>query len=100
MSRTKRATSIDHHVARRLREVRKAAGFTQGYIAHKLGITFQQIQKYENGSNRLSAGRLFQISELVGVPIGYFFEGLAVTVTDPATLRAAVNRKPRRVGAR
>jgi transcriptional regulator with XRE-family HTH domain len=80
----KKASAIDRHVSKRLREARKAAGLNQEYIANKLGVSFQQIEKYEKANNRISAGRLFEISELVGVPIGYFFEGLTVTVPAKA----------------
>ena len=70
-------SSIDRHVSKRLREARNTAGLTQQFVARKLGLTFQQVQKYENASNRISAGRLYQLSGILDVPVGYFFEGLA-----------------------
>jgi transcriptional regulator with XRE-family HTH domain len=78
----KRATRIDRHIASRIREGRRAAGLTQGFVGDKLGITFQQIQKYERGDNRIAAGRLFEISQLFGVPFAYFFEGLRASRTN------------------
>ncbi|MCL4164987.1 UNVERIFIED_CONTAM: hypothetical protein GTU68_029332 [Idotea baltica] len=51
-------------------------GMTQAELAEKLGIRFQQVQKYESGSNRVAASRLWDIAQVVGVPVGYFFQGL------------------------
>lgn len=59
-----------------MRQRREALGISQGRLGHQLGLTFSQIQKYEKGSNRIGAGRLFQISAFLGVPVSYFFEGL------------------------
>jgi transcriptional regulator with XRE-family HTH domain len=92
----RQASAIDRHVSNRFRKARKAAGLTQEYVAHKLDISFQQIQKYEKGGNRISAGRLYQISELVGLPIGYFFEGLGMTV--PEQTSRGGSRKSQRTG--
>jgi transcriptional regulator with XRE-family HTH domain len=72
-----RATDVDLHVGARLRMLRNLRGITQEALADKLGVTFQQLQKYERGANRMSASRLFDISSLLGVPIDYFFEGTA-----------------------
>jgi transcriptional regulator with XRE-family HTH domain len=72
------ARDIDAHVGRRLRERREALGISQGRLGRHLGLTFSQVQKYEKGSNRIGAGRLFQIADLLGVPTSHFFEGLAV----------------------
>jgi transcriptional regulator with XRE-family HTH domain len=52
-------------------------GMSQEALGDALGVTFQQIQKYEKGHNRIGAGRLFQIARLLGVPVGYFFEDAA-----------------------
>ncbi|WP_290736951.1 helix-turn-helix transcriptional regulator [Amaricoccus sp.] len=65
------------HVGQRLRDRREALGISQGRLGRHLGLTFSQVQKYEKGSNRIGAGRLYQIAEHLGVPPGYFFEGLA-----------------------
>lgn len=70
------AHSIDEHVGMRLRQLRKASGFSQGALAQKLDLTFQQIQKYEKGSNRVSASKLYQAASCLNVPIQAFFEGL------------------------
>jgi transcriptional regulator with XRE-family HTH domain len=68
--------AIDKLVARRIRHARRLSGLTQSEVGRALGITFQQIQKYENGRNRVSAGTLAQIAQLLNYPIGYFFKDL------------------------
>jgi transcriptional regulator with XRE-family HTH domain len=65
---------IDVLVGARLRFRRMMVGMSQEALGDALGVTFQQIQKYEKGHNRIGAGRLFQISRVLGVPVGYFFE--------------------------
>lgn len=72
---------IDLHVGKRLRRRRRLLGLTQQTLAEQVGIRFQQIQKYECGANRVSAARLFELSEALSVPIQYFYEGLSAT--DP-----------------
>jgi transcriptional regulator with XRE-family HTH domain len=67
---------VDLHVGQRLKNCRRQAKITQKEIAEKLNVTFQQIQKYENGKNKIGAGRLFEISNLLGVPITYFYQEL------------------------
>lgn len=66
----------DIHVGLRIRMRRREAGMTQEGLAELLGITFQQVQKYERGANRVSASRLQAIANALGEPIAYFFEGL------------------------
>ena len=68
---------VDVHVGKRIRHRRWMIGMTQQQLAEQVGIKFQQIQKYETGMNRVSASRLWDISEVVGVPVSYFFDGLA-----------------------
>ena len=68
--------SIDEHVGDRMRTRRLLIGLSQGQLAKRLDLTFQQIQKYEKGKSRIGAGRLFHISQILGVPITFFFEGL------------------------
>ena len=68
---------VDAHVGKRIRHRRWMVGMTQQQLADKVGIKFQQIQKYETGMNRVSASRLWDIAETLGVTIGFFFEGLA-----------------------
>ncbi len=67
---------VDIHVGKRLRLRRNIAGLSQEAVAKAVGITFQQIQKYERGVNRMSASRLFEFAQVLQVPIPYFFEGL------------------------
>ncbi len=69
----KRSTDIDRLIAARALECRKMRGMTQVQLAQKLGISFQQIQKYEKGTNRLSAGRLFALAGALGVSVGDLF---------------------------
>ena len=73
---TKRANSTDHHIAARLRTKRNELGLSQTEVAKALGLTFQQVQKYENAKNRISAGRLWHLAKFFKVPIEFFFEGL------------------------
>jgi len=68
---------VDVHVGKRVRHRRWMVGMTQQQLASKVGIKFQQIQKYETGMNRISASRLWDIAEALGVSISFFFEGLA-----------------------
>jgi len=71
------ANDIDLHLGKRLRRRRRLLGLTQQQLAAVVGIRFQQIQKYECGANRISAARLWQLSEALEVPVGYFYDGLA-----------------------
>lgn len=68
---------VDAHVGKRIRHRRWMIGMTQQQLADKVGIKFQQIQKYETGMNRVSASRLWDIADTLGVTISFFFEGLA-----------------------
>lgn len=67
---------VDVHVGKRVRHRRWMVGMTQQQLAGKVGIKFQQIQKYETGMNRVSASRLWDIAEALDVPVSFFFEGL------------------------
>ena len=67
---------IDVHVGARIRMRRQLINMSQERLGELLGITFQQVQKYEKGSNRISASRLFYSAKTLGVPIQFFFEGL------------------------
>jgi transcriptional regulator with XRE-family HTH domain len=71
-----RANSTDKHVGARIRERRIMLGLSQQQMANMIGVTYQQAHKYERGINRISAGRLYEISQVLGVPISFFFEGL------------------------
>lgn len=68
---------VDVHVGKRIRHRRWLVGMTQQQLAEKVGIKFQQIQKYETGMNRVSASRLWDIASSLSVPVSFFFEGLA-----------------------
>lgn len=73
---TNRATDIDRHVGGRIRERRIMLGLSQQQMADLIGVTYQQAHKYERGINRISAGRLFEIAGVLGVPVSFFYEGL------------------------
>lgn len=70
------ATDVDAHVGRRMRLRRESIGMSQGRLGRHLGLTFSQVQKYEKGTNRIGAGRLYLLADVLGVPVDYFFEGL------------------------
>src|SRR6218665_1044372 len=67
---------VDRHVGRRVCEKRISLGYNQSDLGRALGLTFQQIQKYEKGANRISASKLWQMADFFKVDIGYFFDGL------------------------
>lgn len=67
----------DVHVGKRVRQARIAKSLSQGALGKTLGISFQQVQKYESGSNRIGSSRLWDISQILDTPIEFFFEGLA-----------------------
>jgi len=73
------ADEIDVHLGRRLRRRRRLLGLTQQELATACGVRFQQIQKYECGANRMSAARVWQLAEVLEVPVSYFYEGFAET---------------------
>jgi transcriptional regulator with XRE-family HTH domain len=73
------AHPVDLYVGARLRIRRKMMGLSQTQVADALGITFQQIQKYERGANRISASKLYDAAKLLQAPVSYFFEGLSDT---------------------
>lgn len=84
MSKSSRKPNVvDVHIAKRVREARARSGLSQTEAGAKLGVSFQQLQKYENGSNRISVGSLFMLSRLYGVPVTWFFQG-ADAVLDVA----------------
>jgi transcriptional regulator with XRE-family HTH domain len=70
------AALTDKNVGRQIFTRRKILKMSQGALALELGLTFQQVQKYENGSNRVSASRLWELSKILRVPVSFFFEGL------------------------
>ncbi len=73
---------IDLHVGKRLRQRRSLLGMSQEHLGESVGVTFQQIQKYERGSNRIGASRLYQFSIILDISVAYFFEDMP---KDPQT---------------
>ena len=73
---TKATNPVDKHVGSRVRMRRLMLGMSQSKLADGLGLTFQQVQKYEKGTNRMGASRLQHISQLLQVPVPFFFEGV------------------------
>ncbi|HEY2528497.1 MAG TPA: helix-turn-helix transcriptional regulator [Xanthobacteraceae bacterium] len=72
----RRISAVDVHVGRRVRAARLLRGISQEKLAAAVGVSFQQIQKYENGSNRIGTGRLHAIAKLLDLSVTYFFEGI------------------------
>jgi transcriptional regulator with XRE-family HTH domain len=72
----KQANPVDAHVGHRVRLRRMLIGMSQERLGELLGLTFQQVQKYEKGINRIGAGRLFEVSGILGVPISFFYEDI------------------------
>jgi|TARA_B110000263_G_C15193294_1_gene457077 transcriptional regulator with XRE-family HTH domain len=67
---------VDAHVGGRIRDRRTVLGLTQEHLANALNISYQQVQKYETGANRVSAGRLYEVSKFLQSEVSFFFEGL------------------------
>lgn len=78
---------VDLHVGSRIRIQRKTLGVSQSTLAETLGLTFQQVQKYERGANRVSASKLFEIANTLQVSIAYFFEGLEQTAAGVVSIQ-------------
>jgi transcriptional regulator with XRE-family HTH domain len=74
------AKRVDAHVGGRIRDRRTGLGLTQEHLANALNISYQQVQKYETGANRVSAGRLYEVSKILQSEVSFFFEGLDETV--------------------
>ena len=81
MMAKKAPNPIDKHVGARVRMRRMMLGMSQEKLGNSLGLTFQQVQKYEKGTNRIGASRLQQISHILQVPVSFFFEGAPVVAT-------------------
>lgn len=67
---------VDRHVGQRVAELRLQRGFNQSDLGRALGLTFQQVQKYEKGTNRVSSSKLWDMAKFLRVDVGHFFEGL------------------------
>jgi len=76
--RKRRAGAEDVEIGRKIRALRLERGLSQSGLAEGIGLTFQQVQKYEKGANRVSAGRLQQIANLLNVPVTFFYSGMGV----------------------
>jgi transcriptional regulator with XRE-family HTH domain len=75
---------IDAAIGQRIRQRRMLLGMSQQKLADAMGLTFQQVQKYEMGKNRISASRLHRLAQILQIPVSHFFEGLEPTGTDSA----------------
>ena len=89
MTRSKDLNATDMHVGARVRMRRLMLGMTQEKLGDALGLTFQQVQKYEKGANRIGAGRLQQLSAILQAPVAFFFDGMrpataVVTTSSPS----------------
>ena len=82
--------SVDVHVGQRVRQRRWMVGMTQQQLGDRVGIKFQQIQKYEAGTNRISASRMWDIAAAMEVPVSFFFEGLEGQVADTGAARGDI----------
>ena len=81
------AHPVDIHVGQRIRQRRCAVGMTQQQLGGSAGIVYQQIQKYESGTDRISVSRMWSIAEAIGVPVSFFFEGLDGQAPDMGMVR-------------
>lgn len=91
----KEVLNLDPFIGDKVKQKRRELGISQGKLGEKLGITFQQVQKYENGKNRISASTLFQISKIFGVNFSYFVEGFDKnsTLHDSSSVSYQVKNK-------
>jgi transcriptional regulator with XRE-family HTH domain len=81
---TRRPNPVDIHVGNRVRLQRMLIGISQEKLGERLGLTFQQVQKYEKGINRIGASRLFELSRVLGVPVQFFYEDAPVSGAQSA----------------
>jgi transcriptional regulator with XRE-family HTH domain len=88
------ANPTDKHVGGRLRMRRLMLGMSQTHIADALGVTFQQVQKYEKGTNRVSASRLQHLSQILQVPVPFFFEGAPAVSGIPQAAKGTTAAAP------
>ncbi len=91
----RRPRPVDMHAGERVRLRRKLLGMTQTGLGDAIGLTFQQVQKYERGKNRISSSRLCDLARVLDVPVNFFFEDMptAVTAISPATKRRGKAKK-------
>ncbi|MDQ7250411.1 helix-turn-helix domain-containing protein [Dongia sedimenti] len=79
--------AVDVHVGNRIRQRRTLLGMSQTHLAEQIGLTFQQVQKYERGTNRVSASRLFDLGRVLDVPIKHFFVEMSAHVEEQSPRR-------------
>ncbi len=89
--KTKETNLVDRHVGSRVRMRRLMLGLSQTQLGDALGVTFQQVQKYEKGTNRISASKLQHISQILQVPVAFFFEGAPGGIGGTAESPSYVN---------
>jgi transcriptional regulator with XRE-family HTH domain len=80
---------VDLHVGTRLRAQRVAMGMSQEKLGDAIGLTFQQVQKYERGTNRIGASRLYELSKVLEVPVGFFFEEMPLATSNTTGMSEA-----------
>ena len=87
---------VDVHVGARVRMRRAFLGMSQTTLGEAIGLSFQQVQKYERGTNRIGSSRLFDLARVLGVPIGFFFEDMPAEVvgSSPAQKRVVAEEQP------
>ncbi|HWA43468.1 MAG TPA: helix-turn-helix domain-containing protein [Hypericibacter adhaerens] len=87
---------IDVHVGARIRQRRTLLGMSQEKLGEAIGLTFQQVQKYERGANRVGSSRLFDLARVLDVPVSYFFEDMSAGTASksPSRLRGLAEPKP------
>ncbi len=93
---TGKPSPVDVHVGARVRIRRTLLGLSQTRLGDALGVTFQQVQKYERGTNRMGSSRLYDLARVLDVPIQHFFDDMPTTVaaSSPATKRGGRAKKP------
>jgi transcriptional regulator with XRE-family HTH domain len=91
---SRRPNPIDVHVGSRVRFRRMLLGMSQEKLGEKLGLTFQQIQKYEKGINRIGASRLFDLAQVLGVPVQFFYEEAPAGEPNPLVPQGFAERPP------
>jgi transcriptional regulator with XRE-family HTH domain len=88
--RRKRSSPVDAHVGSRIRLRRVNLGMSQKQLGTALGLTFQQVQKYERGVNRVSASKLYSLSQTLGVSVSFFFENMPATLAQQQVPTSAI----------
>jgi transcriptional regulator with XRE-family HTH domain len=89
----RRANLVDEHVGARVRLRRMLLGMSQEKLGESLGLTFQQVQKYEKGVNRIGASRLFDLAQVLGVPVQFFYDELTANAAE-STLATGFAERP------